>query len=101
MKLRQFQTNFRLWLGISLVLFCASGFLPEFSIKSPDFCWLQGLCYAFESLWNRDYNEFYGLLVMMGIGISFFFVVALVLGWILQGVVLVLLNRTSGKSSDH
>ena len=96
----RFQTNSRLWLRISLVLFLISLCFPFIDVKSeskPPIVWLwEAVIAAFQG----DFGEAFGLIVIVILWISFFIVASVVLAWPIQSVIVVVRTRKR-KKIDH
>ena len=85
MAIRRFETNWRLWRWISLVLFVLPWFLPidNVLVDRPVFFWI-GL---FTHLDDR--REAFGALGMIGVWSLLLGLPAIGVGWVLQCVVVI------------
>ena len=90
MALKRFKTEWHLWAWISLVLFLVPWFVPMLSAKggpnvAPGALWL-GL-FAAPSQIGEDGLRFIGILTLM------FGIPAISIGWIVQGIVVMIRDR--------
>ena len=87
MALKRFRTEWRLWLCLSLALFVVPWFVPMLSAKggpnvAPGMLWVG--FFAAPSQIGEDGLTFMGILTLL------FGIPAIALGWVLQGIIVMI-----------